>query len=76
MQLNKLANCPTFHKCLVCNVYAQGLERKKIIFCNISCFDLGGLELCLGGLNAPKPTRGDGTDVNVLLHSLTAAVFP
>ena len=48
----------------------------KILLCNVSCFNLGDLELCLGGLNPPKPTRGDGTGVNVLLHSLTAAVFP
>jgi len=31
---------------------------------SVSYFNLEGLELCLGGLSPPKPSRGDGTAIN------------
>jgi len=43
-----------------------GLEIIKLIktplIYSVARFNLGGLEVCLGGLSPPKPHRGDGTD--------------
>jgi len=38
----------------------QKLTKPPLIH-SVSCFNLGGLELCLGGLSIPKPPLGDGT---------------
>jgi len=37
------------------------MTKSQLIY-SISCFNLGGLEFCSGGLSTQKPPRGDGTD--------------
>jgi len=48
----------------LCNS-AGGLDIIKLtktpLIYSVSRFNLGGLELCLGGISPPKPPRGDGT---------------
>jgi len=43
----------------------RGLDIPKIyktpLVCSVSYFNLGGFELCLGGLSPPRPHGGDGT---------------
>jgi len=36
-------------------------STKIPLICSVSYFNLGGLELCFGGISQPKPPRGDGT---------------
>ena len=35
---------------------------KSLLIHSVPCFNLGGLEVCLGELSPPKASHGDGTD--------------
>ena len=43
----------------------QKLTKTQLIY-SVSCFNLGGLELCLGGLSPQKLPRGDGAECHCL----------